>query len=276
MGLSEEEKQAVKDLYSQVWVEIPWLAQMEQAKIQSDKIKSEDWLSQKSYFWDQRPNEWILEQAGKWIIRTPLTYAQNAISWPENIVQWSMNLLEKTLGEGALNPLLNVAGSAIKWDQYKPLPTWYNDVPSTNQYTENVASNIFGAGKEALTTDKTYEQARQELAQQQYKAGKDQWIGGALSNIWGGTVSSAFNILAPWASALFAWASEMPWTQYTTQWLGAITQAPIDYAVSKAGWTQETAEQIGTMTNLALPLGRNKIAWMKPTSTPGKLLQKQQ
>jgi len=25
-----------------------------------------------------------------------------------------MNLLEKTLGEGALNPLLNVAGSAIK------------------------------------------------------------------------------------------------------------------------------------------------------------------
>lgn len=38
MGLSEEEKQAVKDLYSQVWVEIPWLAQMEQAKIQSQDI----------------------------------------------------------------------------------------------------------------------------------------------------------------------------------------------------------------------------------------------
>lgn len=38
MGLSEEEKQAVIDLYSQVWVEIPWLAQMEQAKIQSQDI----------------------------------------------------------------------------------------------------------------------------------------------------------------------------------------------------------------------------------------------
>ena len=274
MWLSDEEKQAVKDLYSQVWVEIPWLAQMEQAKIQSDKIKSEDWLSQKSYFWDQRPDEWFFEQAGKWIIRTPLTFAQNVISWPENIAQGSLNLLDKTLWEGALNPLLNVIWQWIKWDKYKPLPTWYNDVPSQNQFTENVASNIIGAGKEALTTAKTYEQSRQELAQQQYKAWKDQGIGWALANIWWGTVSSAFNIMAPWASALFAWASEMPWTQYVTQWLGAITQAPIDYAVSKAGWTQETAEQIGTIANLALPLGRNKIAWMKPTSTTWKFIQK--
>ncbi len=274
MGLSDDEKQAVKDLYSQVWVEIPWLAQMEQAKVQSDKIKSEDWLSQKSYFWDQRPNEWVIEQAGKWVIRTPLTYAQNAISWPENIAQGSLNLLDKTLWEWVLNPLLNVAWSAIKWDKYNPLPTLYNNVPSTNQYTENVASNIFGAGKEALTTNKSYSQANEELKQQQYKAGKDQWIGGSLANIGGGAVSSAFNIMAPWASALFAWASEMPWTQYVTQWLGALTQAPIDYAVSKSGGTEETANQIGTMANLALPLARNKVAWMKPTSTPGKLLQK--
>lgn len=274
MGLSDEEKQAVKDLYSQVWVEIPGLAQMEQAKIQSDKIKSEDWLSQKSYFWDQRPNEWVIEQAGKWLVRTPLTYAQNAISWPENIAQGSLNLLDKTLWEWVLNPLLNVAWSAIKWDKYNPLPTLYNNVPSTNQYTENVASNIFGAGKEALTTNKSYSQANEELKQQQYKAGKDQWIGGSLANIGGGAVSSAFNIMAPGASAVFAWASEMPWTQYVTQWLGALTQAPIDYVVNKAGWTQETAEQIGTMTNLALPLARNKVAALKPTSTPGKLLQK--
>ena len=274
MWLSDEEKQAVKDLYSQVWVEIPWLAQMEQAKIQSDKIKSEDWLSQKSYFWDQRPDEWFFEQAGKWIIRTPLTFSQNAISWPENIAQGSLNLLDKTLWEGALNPLLNVVWGAIKWDQYKPLPTWYNDVPSQNQFTENVASNIIGAGKEALTTNKSYSQANEELKQQQYKAGKDQWIGGSLANIGGGAVSSAFNIMAPGASALFAWASEMPWTQYVTQWLGALTQAPIDYAVSKSGGTEETANQIWTMANLALPLARNKVAWMKPTSTPGKLLQK--
>lgn len=274
MGLSDEEKQAVKDLYSQVWVEIPGLAQMEQAKIQSDKIKSEDWLSQKSYFGDQRPNEWVIEQAGKWVIRTPLTYAQNAISWPENIAQGSLNLLDKTLWEWVLNPLLNVAWSAIKWDKYNPLPTLYNNVPSTNQYTENVASNIFGAGKEALTTNKSYSQANEELKQQQYKAGKDQWIGGSLANIGGGAVSSAFNIMAPGASALFAWASEMPWTQYVTQWLGALTQAPIDYAVSKSGGTEETANQIWTMANLALPLARNKVAWMKPTSTPGKLLQK--
>lgn len=274
MGLSDEEKQAVKDLYSQVWVEIPGLAQMEQAKIQSDKIKSEDWLSQKSYFGDQRPNEWVIEQAGKWLVRTPLTYAQNAISWPENIAQGSLNLLDKTLWEWVLNPLLNVAWSAIKWDKYNPLPTLYNNVPSTNQYTENVASNIFGAGKEALTTNKSYSQANEELKQQQYKAGKDQWIGGSLANIGGGAVSSAFNIMAPGASALFAWASEMPWTQYVTQWLGALTQAPIDYAVSKSGGTEETANQIWTMANLALPLARNKVAWMKPTSTPGKLLQK--
>lgn len=274
MWLSDEEKQAVKDLYSQVWVEIPGLAQMEQAKIQSDKIKSEDWLSQKSYFWDQRPNEWVIEQAGKWVIRTPLTYAQNAISWPENIAQGSLNLLDKTLWEWVLNPLLNVAWSAIKWDKYNPLPTLYNNVPSTNQYTENVASNIFGAGKEALTTNKSYSQANEELKQQQYKAGKDQWIGWSLANIGGGAVSSAFNIMAPGASALFAWASEMPWTQYVTQWLGALTQAPIDYVVSKSGGTEETANQIWTMANLALPLARNKVAWMKPTSTPGKLLQK--
>lgn len=194
-------EEAIQSLRS-LGIKVQWMEENPIQQPMQQAQKSEDWLSQKSYFWDQRPDEWFLEQAGKWIIRTPLTYAQNAISWPENIVQWSMNLLEKTLGEGALNPLLNVAGSAIKWDQYKPLPTWYNDVPSTNQYTENIASNIFGAGKEALTTDKTYEQARQELAQQQYKAGKDQWIGGALSNKWGGTVSSAFNILAPWASAL--------------------------------------------------------------------------
>ena len=57
---------------------------------------------------------------------------------------------------------------------YKPLPTLYNSVPSENKWTENIASNIFGAGKEALTTDKTYDQARQDLATQQYKAGKDQ------------------------------------------------------------------------------------------------------
>ena len=274
MGLSDEEKQAVKDLYSQVWVEIPWFAQQEQAKIQSDKIKSEDWLSQKSYFWDQRPNEWIIEQAGKWIIRTPLTYAQNLIAWPENIEQWALNFLDKTLWEWVLNPALNAIWGAIKWDKYKDLPTWYNDVPSTNQYTENVVSNMVGAGKEALTTNKSYSQANEELKQQQYKAGKDQWIGGSLANIGGGAVSSAFNIMAPWASALFAWASEMPWTQYVTQWLGALTQAPIDYAVSKSGGTEETANQIGTMANLALPLARNKVAWMKPTSAPGKLLQK--
>jgi hypothetical protein len=272
MGLSEEEKQAVKDLYSQVWVEIPWLAQQEQAKVPTNT--NQDWYNNKSYFWDQRKDEWIIEQAGKWIVRTPLTFSQNAISWPENIAQWSLNLLDKTLGEWALNPLLNAVWGAIKWDKYKDLPTWYNDVPSTNQYTENVASNIFGAGKEALTTGKTYPQANEELRQQQYQAGKDQWIGGSLANIAGGGVSTAFNIMAPWASALFAWASEMPWTQYVTQWLGALTQAPIDYVVNKAGGTQETAEQLGTVTNLALPLGRNKIAGMKPTSTTGKLLQK--
>lgn len=274
MWLSDEEKQQVKDIYSQVWVSIPWLAEQEQAKIQSDKIQSEDWLSQKSYFWDQRPNEWVVEQAAKWVIRTPLTYAQNAISWPENIAQGSLNLLDKTLWEWVLNPLLNVAWSAIKWDKYNPLPTLYNNVPSINQYTENVASNIFGAGKEALTTNKSYSQANEELKQQQYKAGKDQWIGWSLANIGGGAVSSAFNIMAPWASALFAWASEIPWTQYVTQWLGALTQAPIDYAVSKSGGTEETANQIWTMANLALPLSRNKVAWMKPTSTTGKLLQK--
>lgn len=264
--IPEDKKEQILSQLREIGVTLP--------EIQQPVNQSEDWLSQKSYFWDQRPNEWVIEQAGKWIVRTPLTYTQNAISWPENIAQGSLNLLDKTLWEWVLNPLLNVAWSAIKWDKYKPLPTWYNDVPSTNQYTENVASNIFGAGKEALTTDKTYEQARQELAQQQYKAGKDQWIGGALSNIGGGSVSSAFNILAPWASALFAWASEMPWTQYVTQWLGTLTQAPIDYAVSKAGGTEETANQIGIMANLALPLARNKVAWMKPTSTPGKLLQK--
>lgn len=274
MGLSEEEKQAVIDLYSQVWVEIPWIAEAEQAKVQEQAKQWEDWYSQKSYFADQRPDEWFLEQAGKWIIRTPLTFAQNVISWPENIAQGSLNLLDKTLWEGALNPLLNVIWGAIKWDKYKDLPTWYNDVPSQNQWTENVASNIIGAGKEALTTNKSYSQANEELKQQQYKAGKDQWIGGSLANIGGGAVSSAFNIMAPWASALFAWASEMPWTQYVTQWLGALTQAPIDYVVNKAGGTEETANQIWTMANLALPLARNKVAWMKPTSTPGKLLQK--
>jgi len=266
--LPEEEKQQVVSQLKQIGVQIPWYAEQEQEK------QAGDWYNNKSYFWDQRKDEGIIEQWLKWIVRTPLTYAQNAIMWPENIAQGSMNLLEKTLWEGALNPLLNVVWSSIKWDKYKPLPTWYNDVPSTNQYTENVASNIIGAGKEALTTWKTYSQANEELKQQQYKAGKDQWIGGSLANIAGGGVSTAFNIIAPWASALFAWASEMPWTQYVTQWLGALTQAPIDYVVNKAGWTQETAEQIGTVANLALPLGRNKIAGMKPTSKPWKIIQK--
>ena len=272
--LQEEEKQQVISQLKQIGVTIPWIAEAEQEKAQEQAIQWEDWYSQKSYFSDQRPDEWFFEQAGKWIIRTPLTFAQNAISWPENIAQGSLNLLDKTLWEGALNPLLNVIWQWIKWDKYKDLPTWYNNVPSTNQYTENVASNIFGAGKEALTTNKSYSQANEELKQQQYKAGKDQGIGGALANIWGGGVSTAFNIMAPWASALFAWASEMPGTQYVTQWLGALTQAPIDYVVNKAGGTEETANQIWTMANLALPLARNKVAWMKPTSTPGKLLQK--
>lgn len=266
-------EEAIQSLRS-LGIKVQWMEENPMQQPMQQAQKSEDWLSQKSYFWDQRPDEWFLEQAGKWIIRTPLTFAQNVISWPENIAQGSLNLLDKTLWEGALNPLLNVIWQWIKWDKYKPLPTWYNDVPSTNQYTENVASNIIGAGKEALTTNKSYSQANEELKQQQYKAGKDQWIGGSLANIGGGAVSSAFNIMAPWASALFAWASEMPWTQYVTQWLGALTQAPIDYAVSKSGGTEETANQIWTMANLALPLARNKVAWMKPTSTPGKLLQK--
>ena len=240
---------------------------------QAPQNGNQDWYNNKSYFGDQRKDEWVVEQAWKWTLRTPLTYAQNLIAWPENIAQWSLNLLDKTLWEWALNPLLNVIWGAIKWDKYKDLPTWYNDVPSTNQWTENVASNIIGAGKEALLTDKSYSQANEELKQQQYQAGKDQGIGGSLANIWGGGVSTAFNIMAPWASALFAWASEMPWTQYVTQWLGAITQKPIDYVVNKAGWTQDTAEQIWTMANLALPLARNKIAGLKPTSRPWQILQ---
>ena len=233
-----------------------------------------DWYNNKSYFADQRPDEWTIEQAWKWLIRWPMTFAQNVVSWPENIIQWSMNLLEKTLWEGALNPLLNVAWSAIKWDKYKPLPTWYNDVPSTNQYTENIASNIIGAGKEALTTDKTYEQARQELTQQQYRAWKDQWIGGSLANIAGGWIQTGFNLIAPWASAWYSTLSEMPVWQYVSQWLWAITQAPIDYVTNKAGWTQETAEQLWTVANLALPVSRNKIARLKPTSTTWKFIQK--
>lgn len=42
---------------------------------------------------------------------------------------------------------------------------------------------MVGAGKEALTTNKSYAQANEELKQQQYQAGKDQGIGGALANI---------------------------------------------------------------------------------------------
>ena len=53
MGLSEEEKQAVKDLYSQVGVEIPWLAQQEQAKVQSQDI----WKNANA-------RSWILENVG--------------------------------------------------------------------------------------------------------------------------------------------------------------------------------------------------------------------
>lgn len=139
--LPEEEKQQIVSQLKQIGVTIPWLVEAEQAKVQEQQKQWEDWYSQKSYFADQRPDEWFFEQAGKWIIRTPLTFAQNAISWPENIAQWSLNLLDKTLWEGALNPLLNVIWQWIKWDKYKPLPTWYNDVPSTNQFTENVASD---------------------------------------------------------------------------------------------------------------------------------------
>ena len=266
---AEEALNTIKSM----WIRVKWME--EQKNVQEKPINTnQDWYNNKSYFWDQRSNEWITEQTWKWIIRTPITFAQNVISWPENIAQWWLNFLEQTIWEWILNPTLNVIWWAIKWDKYSPLPTWYNNVPSKNQFTENVVSNILGAWKEALTTWKTYSQANEELKQQQYQAGKNQWIGGSLANIAGGWVSTAFNIMSPWASSLFALTSEMPWTQYLTQWLGAITQAPIDYVVNKAWWTQETAEQLGNVTNLALPLGRNKIAGMKTTSTSWKTLQK--
>ncbi len=93
-------------------IKVQWMEELqaqEDAKLAEEAKQWEDWYSQKSYFADQRPDEWIKEQTGKWIIRTPLTFAQNAISWPENIAQWSLNLLDKTLWEGALNPILNAS-----------------------------------------------------------------------------------------------------------------------------------------------------------------------
>lgn len=232
-----------------------------------------DWYTNKRYVQDIHKDEWTLEQWAKSLIRAPLKVLGGAIAPVEDIEQGSMNLLDKTLWEWALNPLLNVIGKKIKGDQYKDLPTWYNDVPSVNNYTENIASNPINALSESLTTDKTYDQASQDLKKQQFEAWKNQWIGGSLANIWGGAVNTAFNIMAPWVSAWFMGASELPWAQYVPQVLWSITQKPIDYLTHKAGGAEETAQQLGSIANYALPVWRWKIAEMKPTSTLWKWLQ---
>jgi hypothetical protein len=80
MGLSEEEKQAVKDLYSQVWVEIPWLAQQEQAKVQSQDIAK-----------NANARTWILEN----VWGTITDFAGGAISEVPNVLGNTASFLNK-------------------------------------------------------------------------------------------------------------------------------------------------------------------------------------
>jgi hypothetical protein len=238
-----------------------------------DWSASPNWAKNKQYVQDTRKDESVLEQAGKGIIRAPLKVAQGALSGPEDIAQGAMNFLDKTVWEWALNPILNTLWGAIKGDTYKPLPTLYNNVPSENQWTENVASNIPWALAESLTTNKTYNEANKNLTQSQYEQGKWQWIGGSLANIGGGIAKSAFNIMAPWTSAGFMAMGELPWAQYVPQALWAITQKPIDYLTQKAWGTEATAEQLGNIANFALPLAKWKVEAMNPTSTLWKMAQ---
>ena len=96
MGLSDEEKQAVKDLYSQVGVEIPWLAEAEKAKIQSQDIAK-----------NANARTWILENVW-WAITD---FVWGAVSEVPNVIGNTASFLNTA---SQYNPASYVGG--IIWD----------------------------------------------------------------------------------------------------------------------------------------------------------------
>lgn len=124
MWLSEEEKQAVKDLYSQVWVEIPWLAQIEQARVQEQAKQWEDlgimwniWNAIAGWFrvWEQIPRYAgnLLDLTQKYIT-TPALAGWAELFWNEELA-WRIRTAWETFWAWAKS-LWEEITKAGEWD----------------------------------------------------------------------------------------------------------------------------------------------------------------
>lgn len=188
MGLSEEEKQAVKDLYSQVWVEIPWLAQMEQAKVQSQDIaKNAD------------ARTWLLENV--WGSITD--FVGGAVSEVPNVLGNTASFLNTA---SQYNPATYIGG--LIGDTAKSAltdTTFWQARQERSQATSNLSNIIQGAwktGKEFVQKYGAYDP--RTISSKVWETATDIWA----SVVWPNKVW----ILKPW----FLWTA---WNLALEGWL---------------------------------------------------------
>ena len=159
MGLSDEEKQAVKDLYSQVWVEIPWLAPQTQIQqpIQQEPILDQFKIKSSENFW---VTEWI-KDIWKFFVNLPADSAQvvwglyDAVRHPidtttgllkvwqwlsDKAVFWLGNSILTSLGYTPVNPTVDAQMVDAIWTHIKD--TYWTPWKFKKAIVENPADTL--------------------------------------------------------------------------------------------------------------------------------------
>lgn len=186
LGLSDEEKQAVKELYSQVGVEIPWISQKVQI---NDKNKN---ASQRN---------WILENVG-WSINDVIW---GAISEVPNVV-WNAVWFANDISQ--YNPASYIGG--VIWDLWKSVftdKTFSQARQESSKQTEDMTNTIKWIWK------KGKEFAQNNLPFDPNSTSAKVWE--TITDIWASLIwPNKLWVFRPW----FLWTTAKLASEWAIQW----------------------------------------------------------
>jgi len=161
---------------------------------------------------DLHQDEWIFEQWIKALPRAIWDVAMWTAEWIGTLWQWATNFLSKVWTD-----VVNKTVWQFTWKEYTA-PQFENPVTA-------LKNELWGKTQDELKPTSVL---------------SDIW------KIWAGWSTAAFNILQAPAAVWIATASQLPWTQYITQWIGKVLEWWAD-VLSQIPWLdKETAQNIIT------------------------------